>query len=492
MNKSEIHSGSWAKSIFKVGKWYVFTSLLIKGLAVFTMPIFTHYMTPVEIGEYGSLNSIKNFLPIIISFGLDAAFIRFFQLYKNDNNKLKSMFSTTYWFVLIIGFISVSLFIFFYNTKAKQTDPYTMMLLCYPAILLQLGQIGISFFNQSLESRKTTLFQIISTLIGLAISILLVAKFNLNVKGRIIGDSFLALSMMAMITVYFIKHKILNFQFSFVYLKEAFLFSAPLLPTAFAAWINTQSPILMVQKQYPNQDIVGLFSIASSISLLMYYVIDAITQVLSPVIMSGLINDPNRTHKKTREMIHLCMIVVLFIHLFITYFAQEIIIVVTGNNPNYKSAYLLVSGLTLPYLFSVYHRLFNTIIGYHKKNIYITLAVIVGAIVLFILNQYLIPIYGAKGVFIAQASGTLIMTGIEFYYARKLEKMNLGILRLIQPLIVYLITIIIFYYFIETEMTYHIKLTFKILLIVTSGFLFIFVGNYWESLKDFIRRKVKM
>lgn len=488
-NIADIHEGSWAKSIFKVGKWYMFTSLIIKGLAVFTMPIFTHYLSPVEIGEYGALNAMKSILPLIVSFGIDGAFIRFFQLYKQDIKKLKSMFSTSYWFVLIVGFISMSICFYSFQLNSQYSN-YTIALLCFPLILLQLGQLGIAFFNQSLESHKTTLFQILATVLGVGLSIILVSHYQMGVLGRLIGDAFIAIVLMTMVTVYFLRNKYLKFVFNWQYLKEALWFSVPLLPTGIAAWINTQSPVLMMQQQYPKQDIVGLFSIAASIATIMYFIIDAITQVLSPVVMSGLINDRDRTHKKTRELTLLCMVVVLFAHIGITFFAQEVIMLLSNNNPKYSTAYVYVSGLCIPFLFSIYHRLFSTIISFHQRTVFITIAVLSCASVIYSLNTLLIPKFGASAIAMAQTMGAIVMVSIEFYFARKLEKMNLGLWRLAKFLMVYLIAIVLYYQFFTGFAFSWALFGLKIVFVLLVALVFIMMGNFQNALLDLVGRKL--
>lgn len=489
LSKLEIHSGSWAKSIFKVGKWYMFTSLIIKGLAVFTMPIFTHYLSPKEMGEYGSLNAMKSILPLVVSFGIDGAFIRFFQLYKNDKEKLKSMFSTSYWFVLFIGIVSMSISFFSFHLNS-QYSKNTIALLCFPLILLQLGQLGIAFFNQSLESHKTTLFQILATVLGVGLSIVLVSQYQMGVTGRLIGDAFIAIVLMTMVTVYFLRNKYLQFLFNWHYLKEALWFSVPLLPTGVAAWINTQSPILMVQQQYPGEDIVGLFSIAASIATIMYFIIDAITQVLSPVVMSGLINDKDRTHQKTRELTLLCIVVILFAHIGITFFAQEVIMLLSNNNPKYSNAYVYVSGLCIPFLFSIYHRLFGTIISFHQRTIYITIAVLSCAAVIYNLNSLLIPKFGAYAVAMAQTAGAIVMVGIEFYFARKLERMNLGLWRLGKFLLVYILAIVLYYQLFTDSLFSWTMFSLKIIFVLLLAFIFVMMGNYQKALFDLIGRKL--
>ncbi len=492
MTNTDIHSGSWAKSIFKVGKWYVLASLLVKGINALTLPIFTHYMSPSEMGIYNGINSLKAFIPLIISLGLDGAFIRFFHEYKKDHQKLAVMFSSTFWFVLFFGSISCILLFFGFTYYHQEYNPLSIALAVFPPILFQLGMLGIAFFNQSLESYKTTLFQIVSTLIGVSFSIYLVVKLNSGVQGRLIGDSFIALILMLMVVFYFVRMKVLQFKFDWSYIKTALLFSLPLLPVSLAAWVNTQSSLLLIQRYFPGQAVAGLFGLATSVALLMFYAIDAITQVLNPVVMSGLINDRVRTHQKIRELMLMFTVLILFIHLMIVYFSKELLMVFTANAIAYKTAYLFIAPLCITYMFGIYHRLFTTIISYHKKNSYTTYAVIAGAICMFICNILLMPLYGAKIAVISQIMGTLIMVGLEFYFARKLENIRLGLHRYIIFIFIYVIGVVLFYAFLNVESHFIQVLVLKIGIVALIGILFVYFGHYIQPLRALIKRKLKM
>ncbi len=297
---------------------------------------------------------------------------------------------------------------------------------------------------------------------------------------------------MGMVTGYFVKSRILRFTFSKTYIKSALIFSLPLLPVSLSAWINTQSSLLLVQKFFPGQTNVGLFGLATSIALLMYYAIDAITQVLNPVVMSGLINDRERTHQKIRELMLMFTVVILFIHLLIIYFSKELVIVFTANAEAYQNAYLFIAPLCITYMFGIYHRLFTTVISFHKKTIYITYAVVTCAIIIFLLNIILLPVFGPKIAAFSQASGTIVMVGVEFFFAKKMEGIKLGLKRYIKFIIIYLVTASIFYLFLNNNLFPWRVFILKISIITAVGLIFVYFGNYWHPLKNFIKRKLRL
>lgn len=86
MNSDAIHKGSWLRTIFRYGKWYLLSSLFTKGIGVILLPLYTNNLSTTEYGTLQTLNSIAALLPIILSCSLDSAFGRFFHDYKYDKN----------------------------------------------------------------------------------------------------------------------------------------------------------------------------------------------------------------------------------------------------------------------------------------------------------------------------------------------------------------------------------------------------------------------
>jgi len=480
------------KSIFKAGKWYVFASLFVKGINALTLPIYTNIMSPAETGTYTALNNIKNFIPLLISLALDGAFVYFFHKSKNNKAKLTEMFSTTFWFVIFFGSVMSTLLYFVLHYYMPNYDSFTIFFVVFPPITFQLGMLGIAFFNQSLESYKTTLFQIVATLIGSGISIYFVLQKNLSYQGRLIGDAFMAFVLMSMVIIYFAQAKILTFKINFTYLKEALKFSFPLIPASFAAWINTQSSQLFLQKFFPNKSEAGLFGVAASIASLMYYAMDAITQVLNPVVMSGLMNDRERTHKKIRELMLLFTIIFLFLHLLFLFFAKEITLIFTVNSKAFKNAHIYIAPLAVGYLFAIFHRLFATILAFHKKNFFSTYAVIIGSIILTILNIIFIPKFGPIVCSISILISTITYTIIEGYFAKKYENIKLGLKRYLKFILIYLLAGFIYFYFLNTPVFSYINFIIKIVIAFLVAIFYIVLGNYYSTLKELIFRKFNL
>ena len=235
MNSDAIHKGSWLRTIFRYGKWYLLSSLFTKGIGVILLPLYTNNLSTTEYGTLQTLNSIAALLPIILSCSLDSAFGRFFHDYKYDKNKLQKLFSSIYCFVLLYG--SFILIIAFSTSSLWCADLLNIPMFPYvylsfaTALLNQLAVLGRTFLEQSLETKAITLLDFVFAFINASVSIFLLLYLQYGIKSILIGALCASLFLHIYYYIYFRKKKILNFSISFSILKVALVYSVPLMPS---------------------------------------------------------------------------------------------------------------------------------------------------------------------------------------------------------------------------------------------------------------------
>lgn len=77
------------------------------------------------------------------------------------------------------------------------------------------------------------------------------------------------------------------------------------MPSVASTWIASVSDRLVIAK-YVDLSSVAMYSFAFQISSMVYIIGDAVTRVISPVIMSGLVQDKQSTHQKYNLLQSLC------------------------------------------------------------------------------------------------------------------------------------------------------------------------------------------
>lgn len=423
MNENtDIHKLSWAKSIFKHGKWYLISSFITKGTSIFLLPIYTRYLSPADYGVLSSLNVIAQLLPIFISLYLDSAFGRFFHEKKNNHESLKELFSTIYWFVVVWGIILISGILFssqFWIKGFLQVEAFPYAYLAFiPTLFSQIGLLGIIFLRQSLRAKDTTILQVITTCLGIGITIPLLILFKWGIVAKLVGDACVALFIFSFYTIYFYKNDLLGFVFNKTLLVTCLAYSLPLIPNIAGGWISSLSDRLIIAK-YMNTQAVGLYSLGVQLAQVLYLAQDAITQVTGPISMSGLVNDKQATKYKIAKFSLFLLGFMLCAHLGLSFFSKEILFIFTTKS--FYASYKVIAVFSFAYVLSSQYRIFTDIISLHKKSWIISSGAILSAISSLALNFMCIPLFGYLFAAYTLCVSTFIYMIWLFCWAQKLD-----------------------------------------------------------------------
>ena len=425
MSDTNIHKGSWKSLILSRGKWYIFSSLFTKGLSIFLLPVYTRYLSPADYGMLSLLNSIGQFLPIIISLYIDSAFGRYFHEDKVDHLRLKRLFSTSYWFVAIYGgfVVVVSLASTSLWVGNFAQIPFAYLLLTFiPALLMQLGQLGTIYLRQSLDSRRSTLLEVGAALMSIAITLPLLIFMDMGVMAKLIGSMVSAIFILVYYGRYFYSKDLFEFECDFQVLRRSLIYSLPLLPSVLGGWISGMSDRLILAK-YGNLESVGIYSLAATLATLLYVIQDAVTQVTGPVSMSGLVHDRQATLEKMSQLSLLIWALMLTADLGVVLFSPEIIAVFATKK--YIEASSLIGICGFVYVVSSQYRIFGDILYVHNKTVIISVAGILMAGVSAGLNLWLIPKFGGLAAAYSFVIATSVYTGWIILWAKHYENVQI-------------------------------------------------------------------
>ncbi len=482
VEEREIHKESWFKSIFKHGKWYILSSIFTKGVGIILLRVYTDYLTPSEYGILESLRTISALLPIFISLYLDAAFVRFYHDYKSDKDILKQLFSSIYWFVLLFG--TVVVFLALFSSKFWVSDlleipfyPYALLAFIAP-LFMQIGQLGIVFLRQSLQAKKTSVIEVISVLINVAVVLPLLIVFDFGVLAKLWANLITALLLFVYYTYYFIRIGLLRITFNKKLLITSLAYSLPLMPNIAAGWIASLSDRLIIAK-YVDTSAVGLYSVGYSLGMLLYILQDAITQVLGPISMSGLIRDKSNTEKKIAAISRYLWAFMLFSNFMLFLFSKEILYVFSDEA--YSEAYFIIPIVGFMYVLSAQYRLFSSVISFKKKTVYISFAAIFQAVVNLGLNFIFIPMYGYMAAAITSVVSMLVYTLLILFLSQRLNYIELRYDKYLWLGTLLVGFVIISYNFVQQDMGV-INLLLKIFIALLAAIIFAIVAD-WKFIK---------
>lgn len=421
--KKDIHKGSWIKSIIKEGKWYLVASVATKALGFFLIPIYTKHLSPADYGVLGTLITITELLPVILSLSIDVAFARFFHDYKDDDSKLTSLYSSVFWFVTIFGSSMLVLFLFstyFWLEELLTVPVYPFAFLAFiPAIFAQLNQLGVRFLRQSLQARTASIITVLSAIVNMGLSTILLVEFDMGIEGRLWGIGAAVLMNFIFLTTMFIRSGMLKWTFSKKFLLECLYYSMPMILMTSSNWINSVSDRLVVAK-YVDTAAVGLYALAFQFAIIVDIIGTAITEVLMPMSMSGLIHDKENTKKKLSEYAAFMWVFMIFLNVGVLLFSKDVILFMA--NERYLAAYVAIPILASRKVFGMQYRFFAVLISYHKKTSYFTYTSITVALFNLALNFMFVPIYGYLAAVWSTFACSVLYAAIIIVLGLRLEK----------------------------------------------------------------------
>lgn len=416
---------SWNRAMVKYGKWYLLSSFLTKGTSFILMPIYTRYLTQHDYGILQSINSIISFLPILISLCLDSAYVRFFHDCKSEKNKISTLFSTIYWSILLFGGLIIALIllsslIWFEDLLYIPVFPYAFLAFI-PTLFSQLSLLCKSHLEQSLLTSKITILDVTSTLVNGGVSLILLIIFKLGIISRLIGTFIAALYLLVFYYYYNRKEGLLTFTFDKSILISCLKYSIPLMPAMLGSLISAASDRLVIA-EYVNMETVALYSFAFQIASLVYVAGDAITRTMTPLAMSGLVNNKEETKIKIADFSVIIWSVMILVNLIIFLFSKEIVKIMGSDA--YEQAYILIPFLGFVYVLGMQQRFPNQIIQFYKKSWIISAGCIIMGGANLLLNLIFVPHWG----YVAAVVNTILSNAIyvlwTFIQASRLEKIN--------------------------------------------------------------------
>lgn len=416
---------------------YGLSSIVGRLLNYLLVPLYTHLI--FETQEYGVVTlmySYVAFLLVILTFGMETAFFRF---YENNPDKRLSVFSTTLFSILTTS----TLFILLTNVF-KQPIATSLGFGNHPEYIAWMGIIvgldaiaAIPFARLRAENRPLKFalikFLNIGVNIGLNLFFLLfcpwvmeqgpetlkpfIAGFYDPAMG--VGYVFISNLVATVVTLLLLIPVMLrsHLTFSGPLLRSMLIYALPLMVAGLAGVVNESLDKILLKYILP-EDIamsqVGIYGACYKISIMMTIFIQAFRFAAEPFFFSQAAKkDATELYAQVMKyFVIACLFIFLGIMLFID-IVQHFI------GEAYREGLAVVPILLLANMFlGIY---FNLSIWYKLtgQTRYGAWIAIIGAIVTILLNIWWIPIWGYYGSAWATLACYLLMTLLSYFWGQK-------------------------------------------------------------------------
>ncbi|WP_462252226.1 lipopolysaccharide biosynthesis protein [Ekhidna sp.] len=407
-------------------------------------PIFVNILTQTDYAIIGLTNTVFSFLTILLAFGLDSAFTRYYFDFKFKENVLKTFITT-----IFIAFIAIqsllflvafwqgdTLFELIFKDERYEFNPFGYIAIGL-AIFSAFNSIILVYFRNGEKLSRFAVFSVLLFLLPtLAESytiLVLDGDAEFVLKSRLISTGVLSVVGW----IYFLWDKPLRFDFRF--LRIAFPYSFPMIIYSLLIFFYTGFDRVLIEN-YLTLEELAIFNMAFTIASVMEIILIAMDSALVPQLYDQLKNDPQNAivnANRVFKVLGLVTIVsVLFIALTAPYF-------VTNFTPeSYHSALKIIPILLVGFIFRFYYGVYNKPLFFYKKLKKAPLLNLIAAIAMILSNVLLLPKYGLLGAAVAMVItritltiATILLVKNEVQFEFRLTKVHLGMALLIALLL---------------------------------------------------------
>ena len=463
-----------------------YTSILLKGtlastlvnsttqiIGIILLPVFTYYLTPEDYGTVAIVSMIALVLSHVTNPGILTATTRLYHDTEDINERKLLIGSTNVYFLsaALIPVIIGLLFgpkLFSWIFKDFSFYPYGFLALIL-TFIRQPARIWITLMNLQYKFHQATIYNGLSLIIGIAVSVILVVVFEMGAMGKVLGmfPTAIILVLISLITV----HRYTNGVWSFQNIKKQFLFGLPILGALWSTQILELGGVFMLER-FSNIKSVGLFALAMSLAQLPLVLIYGFRQMWNPVIYENL---NKKNYQTITKFLYYFLGILTLINILILLFGKEAILILV--NERFYDSISLLGFLILGVYFNGLITISNSFLGYKKQFGTISAFALFGSALYVIMCIFLIPRIGALGAAISFAVSYFVFFLLGVIHQRKTILKIIKNLNLLIPIIL-LISLSFITYFFSFHFPYDelsfLEISLKIILLIISIFLFFY------------------
>ncbi len=482
------------KRLFQQTFIYGIATVLPRMLNFLLVPLYTDVF---EESDYGIISLVFSYiiiLNIILSYGMETAFFRFFTK-ERDPQKVKN---TSAWTLVLSSSLFLILLLLNQNTISDLTDiPVKIIqLVCGILFLDALCVIPFAFLRAEEKPIRFSIIKILNVALNLGLNILFLLYFENLIKwipalepyykpDDLIYYVFLSVFIASAFTFLLMLpfYRNLNFQLDKALVKKMLGYSWPVLVAGLAFTVNETLDKILLNYLLPQdiaQEEVGKYAACYKLAMFMTLFATAFRLGIEPFFFKqSTAKDPKRTYAQiTKYFVIAGCLILLFVIINIEWLKRLLI-----RSEGYYEAIQIVPIILLANLcLGIYH---NLSVWYKVTDRTYFGAIIsgIGAALTLLINFIFIPIYG----YYASAFATLVAYGsmviLSYLFSRKYYKIPYAQTKLILYIFITTALAALHFYYLESQWLW------GILLFVILGA--IFYQQEAKEIKQIINTKSK-
>jgi len=394
---------------------YFSSNLIIKIMALFTLPIIANLLSPSDYGYYSYVMVYVSYANILFTFNLLPAISRFYY----DEIDHKSFMGTS---IIGAGSIFLSFIILFIVFQNILIDYFHISyeVFVFVFIFVFITSISSIFHQLFVALRKSKLISLLSVLNAMLLFVLTLLYIYFGDKKYSLIYANLSVGLVfSLIYIYYIKEYI-AFKYNKSYLIQNVKYSVPLAFDAISAILIVNIDKIMLEKSF-GLEVLGLYSFAYNVGLLLTSVV--IYPLLSAWTPEYFEDMKSENYTKLDKNILFMWESIVGVSIVMVLFYREFVVLLF--NKSYYDGFVILPYIVMSGLFLFLWQIYGRSIGYAKRNIYMIFVTLAAGLLNILLNYILIPKYQMLGASIATVISYVLMFLLGIFISKYIIKMYL-------------------------------------------------------------------
>ncbi len=445
--------------------------LIGRFLTFLLTPFYTNYLTVEEVGDVGNFFALIAFVNVIYSFGMDAAFFRF---YSKDNLE-QSRIAFTYSYLTIFAISVVFSLVLIFSTSSiagyltNLPDAQSVVKLATLVPLTDcLMVVPYAFLRITRQVWKFSIIRFTLIIIAVAFNIYFVVILRIGIKGVFYAQ--LIANVVGFALFIPILFKLFLFRWNFKLFKEMFKYGFPTVPATFSGIILqvVDRPIL---RYLTDSHQVGIYMVNYRLAIPMMLFVAMYDYAWRPFYLTHYESEDAKDlfARIFKYFVYFAGVIFLANGFFIEYVIRLPFFGGKFIEPTYWEGLNIIPIVMLGYLFNGFYINFTAGINIQKQTQYLPISVGIAALTNVLFNLILIPFFGYRGAAWSTLLAYLTSVIIIYYFSQRVYPIHYQWGKIIPLLILMIIHFMIFFF-----LTQNFDLISKFLLRCIGLLLFVF------------------
>ncbi|MGN0165450.1 MAG: oligosaccharide flippase family protein [Lachnospiraceae bacterium] len=369
------------KQVLVSGSWYIIGNFMIKAVTFLSVSVFTRIMTLEDYGRYCTYLVYESIMTAIMGLGFAKTIsVAKFEFKNKFNDYVASLAGYQTVIAVFLGVVGLNIC---WLTNYHPGIFAAMWIASYGNGIFQLVEQRFIIENRYVRYIGMTFLYNIPQIL-LSICLILFWKGQSTYIERLIGHVIPLIVLLALCLVYIMKKGSIHSK----YLKYSLRLGIPTIFTALSATVLTQSDRVLIGF-FAGEDKVGIYSGVGTIGSILYIVMLSMQNVWTRIFMEHFTGGQySQIRRKMKSYVCLFMLAVFGImavgkELSRFFLAEE-----------YWVGAVMIVPLCLGWFLNFLGCIMSEIEYAGGKVLYLTLGMILGALINIGTNLYFIPIYG--------------------------------------------------------------------------------------------------